>query len=46
MDIILILVGSLAALSMGAAIPVFDFLWGQMTDTFAKGGDPMVEKAK
>lgn len=45
-DIILIIIGSIASLAMGAAIPAFALLWGQMTDSFAKGGDEMVNKAR
>jgi len=42
----LIVIGSFAALAMGAAIPAFALLWGDMTDSFGKGGDAMVDKAR
>ena len=45
-DITLIIIGSIAALAMGAAIPAFALLWGNMTDSFGKGGDAMVDKAR
>jgi ATP-binding cassette subfamily B (MDR/TAP) protein 1 len=45
-DIILIVIGSIAALAMGAAMPIFALLWGSMTDAFAKGGDEMVDAAR
>lgn len=45
-DIILIIIGSIASLAMGAAIPAFALLWGDMTDSFAEGGDAMVNKAR
>lgn len=31
---------------MGAAIPAFALLWGDMTDSFSEGGDAMVDKAR
>jgi len=31
---------------MGAALPAFALLWGNMTDSFAEGGDAMVNKAR
>lgn len=31
---------------MGAAMPAFALLWGNMTDSFGKGGDAMVDKAR
>ena len=27
-------VGSIAAMGMGVALPAFAFIWGQMTDSF------------
>jgi ATP-binding cassette subfamily B (MDR/TAP) protein 1 len=45
-DIILMVLGSIAALAMGASLPAFALLWGSMTDSFAEGGDTMVNKAK
>ena len=45
-DIILIVVGSIASLAMGAALPAFALLWGEMTDSFGAGGDAMVDKAR
>jgi hypothetical protein len=31
---------------MGAAMPVFALLWGSITDSFAIGGDKMVDDAR
>jgi hypothetical protein len=31
---------------MGAAMPVFALLWGNMTDSFGEGGDAMVNSAR
>ena len=45
-DYILMIVGSIAALAMGAALPAFALLWGQMTDSFNKGGDAMVSASR
>ena len=39
-------IGTIAALAMGTALPVFSLLMGTITDTFALGGDPMVAAAK
>lgn len=40
------IVGSIASLAMGAALPAFALLWGQMTDSFGEGGDAMVNAAR
>jgi len=32
---VLIIVGTIAALAMGTALPAFSLLWGDMTDSFA-----------
>lgn len=37
-------VGSIAALGMGVALPSFSYIWGKMTDSFAK--QDMVEASK
>jgi len=39
-------IGSIASLAMGAALPAFALLWGDMTDSFGEGGDSMVNAAK
>jgi hypothetical protein len=39
-------VGTIASLAMGAALPAFAFLWGDITDAFSIGGDTMVNAAK
>ena len=33
-DVILMVIGSIAAMAMGVALPAFAFIWGQMTDAF------------
>lgn len=33
-DIFLMILGSIGAAGMGAAMPAFAFIWGQMTDAF------------
>jgi hypothetical protein len=38
------IVGSIAALGMGVALPSFSYIWGQMTDAFASQN--MVEASK
>jgi hypothetical protein len=40
------IVGSLAAVAMGASLPIFAFLRGDMTDSFSQRGDDMVEKSR
>ena len=42
-DIIMMIFGTFGALALGAATPVFIYLWGQFTDVFGQGGDAMVE---
>mgnify|MGYP003688909303 CR=1 FL=1 len=39
-------VGSVAAIAMGAALPVFALLWGNITDSFLENGDAMVNAAR
>ena len=39
------IVGSLAAMAMGAAFPAFAYIWGSMTDSFGTV-DSMVQKSK
>jgi ATP-binding cassette subfamily B (MDR/TAP) protein 1 len=39
-------VGTIASLAMGAALPAFALLWGDITDAFSIGGDTMVNAAK
>jgi hypothetical protein len=38
----MIAAGTVAALAMGTALPAFALLWGDMTNSFADGGDSMV----
>ena len=45
-DIFLMIVGIIAALAVGAALPSFAFLWGMITDDIVGGGDKMVEAAR
>ena len=45
-DWILMLVGSVAAGLMGASMPVFALLWGNITDSFLNGGDEMVNASR
>ena len=33
-DVLLMILGSLGAIAMGAAMPAFAFIWGQMIDNF------------
>jgi hypothetical protein len=40
------IVGSLAAVAMGASLPIFAFLRGDMTDSFSREGNDMVEKSR
>jgi hypothetical protein len=40
------IIGTIAASAMGAALPSFALLWGTMTDSFTQGGDSMVTQAK
>ena len=42
-DIIMMILGTFGALALGAATPVFIYLWGKFTDVFEQGGDAMVE---
>ena len=37
--------GTIASLAMGAALPSFSLLWGNMIDNFGGSGDDMVESA-
>lgn len=39
------IVGTIAALVMGAAMPVFALLWGDVTDSFLQSGQDMVDAA-
>lgn len=36
LDVFLMVIGSIAALGMGVALPSFAYIWGQMTDAFAQ----------
>lgn len=45
-DIILMTVGSIAALIMGAIIPIFSLLWGDLTDAFSSNHDELVAKTR
>ena len=48
-DKILMVVGSIAAIAVGAALPAFALLWGNMTDVFQTSSsdpDEMVNAAK
>lgn len=45
LDIILMVVGSIAAAAMGTAMPAFAYIWGKMTDSFVDA-DSMVDKSK
>ena len=40
------MVGTIAALAVGTALPAFALLWGDMTDAFGQGGDAMVDASK
>ena len=42
LDYFLIIMGSIAAIAVGAALPAFAFLWGRLTDSIQKGGATMV----
>ncbi len=44
-DYILMIMGSIAAIAMGVAMPAFAYIWGSMTDSFTTI-DNMVEKSK
>lgn len=44
LDVVLMIVGSIAALAMGVALPSFSYIWGQMTDAFAS--QDMVEASR
>lgn len=33
-DVILMIVGSIAAAAVGTSMPAFAFIWGRMTDSF------------
>jgi hypothetical protein len=35
-------IGSLASLATGAAIPVFSYYWGKMTDVYAVNSPDMI----
>ena len=45
LDIILMIIGSIAAMATGASMPAFAYIWGRMTDSFSDP-DLMVEKSK
>lgn len=38
-------IGSIAAMAMGAAFPAFAYIWGQMTDSFGTA-DSMVAQSR
>ncbi len=40
------IVGTISALAMGVALPAFALLWGSVTDSFAEGGDEMVNASR
>ncbi len=41
-DVFLLIVGIFSALAMGAVIPLFSLLWGDITDTFSEANDQLV----
>ena len=45
MDYVLMAFGTLAAMGMGAALPSFAILWGDITNSFGQGGQSMVDAA-
>ncbi len=40
------IIGTIAAFGMGVAFPAFALLWGDVTDTYAQGGDEAVNAAR
>ena len=43
-DVVLMVIGTIAAMAMGTGIPAFAYLWGQMTDSFAADAELEVGK--
>ena len=45
-DILMMVIGTIGALALGASTPVFILIWGEFTDVFGLAPDLIVEEAK
>ena len=45
-DILMMVIGTIGALALGASTPVFILIWGEFTDVFGLAPDLIVEEAR